>query len=193
MSNQRYFYFDQTLCFGCEACVIACKDWNDVKPGTASYRRKVTTETGDYPNVKVYNALVSCYHCEEPICVEVCPMMAITKMEDTGAVIVDREKCISCKSCKGMCPYSAPQFDDSIIDPKMQKCTMCWDRLNDDTWNVHQKVPVCVASCVQRAIKFGTKEELRAEGIDIDNEELSIVGYNHDAKLNPSVRFKRKI
>lgn len=90
---QLAFYYDQTRCMGCYTCVIACKDWNDVPPGTAAWRKVMTLEGGKFPNPFAARLSTSCYHCAEPACVYACPADAIGKREDDGIVVVDQEKC----------------------------------------------------------------------------------------------------
>jgi NADPH-dependent glutamate synthase beta subunit-like oxidoreductase len=97
--KQLAFYFDQTRCMGCEACVVACKDWNDVAPGPASWRKISTIEKGKYPHPIVAHFSNACYHCSEPSCVSVCPAGAITKREEDGIVMVDRGKCREAGRC----------------------------------------------------------------------------------------------
>jgi len=77
----------------CYTCVIACKDWNDVPPGPAAWRKVITFEGGKYPNPFAARLSTSCYHCAEPACVYACPADAITKRESDGIVVVDQEKC----------------------------------------------------------------------------------------------------
>ena len=87
------FYFDQTRCIGCCTCVVACKDWNDIPAGPASWRSVGSIEKGDWPNLFVAYSTSSCYHCDDPICVAICPAKAISKRDEDGIVIVDSEKC----------------------------------------------------------------------------------------------------
>jgi len=96
---QMGFYFDQTRCTSCYACVVACKDWHDVPAGPASWRRVTTLEWGKFPNVFVASLASSCYHCAVPLCAIVCPAEAITKREEDGIVVVDREKCREASRC----------------------------------------------------------------------------------------------
>jgi len=90
---QTGFYFDQTRCTGCFACAIACKDWHDVPAGPAKWMRVLYSEEGKFPNVFVSYLATPCYHCAEPVCAFVCPNEAITKRDEDGIVVVDREKC----------------------------------------------------------------------------------------------------
>ena len=87
------FYFDQTRCHGCYACIIACKDWHDVPAGPANWMRVLYNEEGKFPELFVSHMATPCYHCAEPVCTFVCPNEAITKRDEDGIVVVDRDKC----------------------------------------------------------------------------------------------------
>ena len=98
-SKQLGIYFDQSRCDACFSCVVGCKDWHDVPAGPASWLRVSTTEKGTYPNLfMAFNANL-CYHCENAPCVTACPAEAITKREEDGIVVVDREKCVGRDQC----------------------------------------------------------------------------------------------
>ena len=108
---------------------------------------------------------ISCNHCDEPVCVKICPMGIITKNAETGAVLTSTEYCISCGRCKEACPWSCPQYYDEgfasypLEDPrrpKMTKCTMCYDRITTEP----QLKPACVAACWNRALDAGPMDEL---------------------------------
>jgi anaerobic dimethyl sulfoxide reductase subunit B (iron-sulfur subunit) len=204
MSKQMAFYYDQNRCMGCSTCVVACKDWNDVKPGPAHWRRLSTVESGTFPQVSVFNLVMSCNHCAHPACTAACPVGAIYKRPEDGIVIVDRAKCQNIRSCLAACPYGAPQFADDKSEPvkdpswavahPMQKCTFCWDRQADGL------TPSCVASCPNRALDFGTVEEISAK---YPSALKTVVGFpdsTRDSKGNvltqdtvPSIFFKAKI
>lgn len=167
MSTQYAFYFDQTRCMGCHACVVTCKDWNQVEPGPARWRRLRTAEVGSFPQTAIYNVTMGCNHCANPACLTACPVGAIYKRDEDGIVLVDRTKCQSIRACAARCPYGAPQFADDDQEPTMdpswlvahpmQKCTMCVDRVTVG------KNPACVDSCPQRALDFGTVDALKAK------------------------------
>ncbi|MBZ0157715.1 MAG: 4Fe-4S dicluster domain-containing protein [Alphaproteobacteria bacterium] len=161
---QWAWYYDQTRCIGCNTCVVACKDWNDVKPGPAKWRRLTVKETGAFPNVGVFNLVMGCNHCENPACVAACPVGAVMKREEDGIVVVNREKCQGWKACLARCPFETPQFGDAesepvrqknwLVDHPMQKCHFCWDRKKEG------KKPACVDSCPNRALDAGPMEDL---------------------------------
>ena len=96
---QLGFYFNQTRCTGCYACSVACKDWHDTPAGPAKWMRLLYREEGRYPDLFVSYLATPCYHCAEPICTFVCPNEAITKRDEDGIVVVDREKCREEHTC----------------------------------------------------------------------------------------------
>ena len=162
--NQRLgFYFDQSLCNGCKACQIACKDKHDTPIGV-NWRRVVEYSGGDWTtnstdgtistNTFTYYTSVSCNHCDNPICTQVCPTTAMHVGED-GVVAVDPKKCVGCRYCEWACPYSAPQFN--VEKGVMTKCDLCADYRSEG------KDPACVAACPSRALDWGPIDQLRAE------------------------------
>jgi len=178
------FYFDQTRCIGCFTCIVACKDWNDVEAGPASWRRVITIEKGKCSNLFAAFLSTACYHCVEPACVSACPVGAISKRELDGVIVVDREACLgkgNCEMCLQACLYDAPQFG-SEKNAKVQICTFCLDRLAEG------KKPACVDACPMRAMDAGPIEKLRAKYGDIREAE----GFVYSEKLIPSVVFKPK-
>ena len=182
---QMGLYFDQTMCTGCYTCIVACKDWHDVPAGPASWMRLKTIEKGKYPDPFVANMVNLCFHCAEPACVSACPAGAITKREQDGVVVVDREACLGkddCGDCLEACPYKSPQFGVEK-NALMQKCDLCLDRLEES------KKPICVDGCPMRALDSGPIEELRAKYGDAREAE----GFVYSDKLKPSVIFKPKI
>ena len=182
---QTGFYFDQTRCTGCYACVVACKDWHDVPAGPASWIRVETIEKGKFPNVFVAFFTHLCYHCSEPACITACPVEAITKREEDGLVLVDRDKCLgkdNCDMCLQACVYKAPQFG-AEQNAKMQKCNLCTDRLAEG------KPPICVAGCPMRALDAGPIEELITRYGDVREAE----GFIYSSELKPSIIFKPKM
>jgi anaerobic dimethyl sulfoxide reductase subunit B (iron-sulfur subunit) len=169
MTKQLAFYFNSSICTGCKACAIACKDRSDLPVGV-NWRRVYQYEGGNWihnptnasllipNNVYVYSISISCMHCQDPACVNVCPTTAMYKRDD-GVVLVDANKCIGCRYCEWACPYGAPQFSQE--KGVMTKCDFCQDL------QAQGQNPVCVDACVMRAIEFGDLEELRAKYGDI--------------------------
>lgn len=175
--TQMGFYFDESRCLDCRSCSVACQDWNDIHIGTEKYLRKFTWEEGLFPETKMHFVFAPCYHCEDAACVKACPNGAISKDEKTGAVLVDEAKCKGCKKCWDACPYGAPRF--SVSTGVMKKCTMCADRLEEG------KLPVCVETCITRALDFGPIDELKAKY----GENQQLAGMPEPA-TKPAIVFK---
>lgn len=95
----------------------------------------------------------SCLHCETPACVTVCPTGASYKRAEDGIVLVDEDKCIGCQLCAWACPYGAREF--SAQRGVMQKCTLCVDRIYNETLDEVDRQPACVMACPTRARHFG--------------------------------------
>jgi anaerobic dimethyl sulfoxide reductase subunit B (iron-sulfur subunit) len=147
------FYYDQSMCIGCRACQVTCKDMHDLPIGKF-YRLVTTYETGVYPDGGRYHYSGACNHCENPACVAACPVGAMHVAED-GTVLPDPDTCIGCQACVSACPYGAPQyFEDKGIT---SKCDACADR------RAQGLEPMCVAACVTRCLFFGDLDELAAE------------------------------
>ena len=162
MANQLGFYVDIAACSGCKACQIACKDRKDVPVGI-KWRRVFEYGGGEWiqqdgfmvPSSEfTYYVSSACMHCQEPLCMEVCPAAAISKRDD-GIVLIDPDKCIGCRYCQWACPYGAPQFNEEL--GYMTKCDFCYE-LQDQGEN-----PACVDACPMRALHYGDLEELQAE------------------------------
>lgn len=159
----RYgFHFDSSACSGCKTCQVACKDKNDLPEGMR-FRRVYEICGGDWgkddqgawkQSVAAYNLSIACNHCENPVCVNACPTKAMHATEE-GIVKVDPEKCVGCRYCEWACPYGAPQYNK--IRGIMQKCDFCSDYISKG------EKPVCVSSCLMRALDFDTIEILEAK------------------------------
>jgi len=158
---------DLDTCVGCHACAVNCKEWNtggemapltDLDPYGAEpegvwFNRVHSYEAGDGANGRTVHFPRSCLHCETPACVTVCPTGASYKREEDGIVLVDEDKCIGCKLCSWACPYGAREFDVTV--GVMKKCTLCVDRIYNETIPESERVPACVSTCPASARHFG--------------------------------------
>ncbi len=159
--TQYGFHFDMNRCYGCQACDIACKDWNGIEPGAEKLMCVYQWETGTFPSVRIHNIAFSCAHCDDPACMKACKTGAIYKEDKYGAVLVDTDKCTGCRDCYEACPYGAPKFVSSEAGTKMHKCDMCIDRLEQG------EKPICAVSCPLRAFDFGPIDELVEKYTDV--------------------------
>jgi len=165
--TQLALVIDLNVCVGCHACVTSCKEWNtsgwagpmtdqrpyDRDPTGTFFNRVQTFEVGQYPNTETVHFPKSCLHCEEPPCVPVCPTGASYKREEDGIVLVDYDKCIGCKYCSWACPYGAREIDEK--QRVMKKCTLCVDRIYDQSLPEAERKPACVLACPTNARLFG--------------------------------------
>ena len=145
--TQYGFMFDMNRCYACQACSIACKDWNDIEPGAEKWMTVYEWEKGTFPNIRLNALAFPCAHCEDPSCMKVCPNGAIYKEDEFGAVLVDQDKCEGCRKCYEACPYGSPKFASDEQGAKMSKCTMCVDRLAEGMQ------PACPARRAHREVR----------------------------------------
>ncbi|QYZ70205.1 4Fe-4S dicluster domain-containing protein [Neotabrizicola shimadae] len=159
---------DLDTCVGCQACVTACKGWNDqgygvplsdqdpygAKPSGTFLNRVHTyqAETPEGMGVTV-NFPRSCLHCEDAPCVTVCPTGASYKRAEDGIVLVNEDICIGCGLCAWACPYGAREMDQAA--GVMKKCTLCVDRIYNENLPEEDRVPACVRTCPTGARHFG--------------------------------------
>ena len=166
---------DLDTCVGCNACAVACKQWNT--SGTsgplsddAPYGRDPTGvwfnrirnyEVGDYPASRTVHFPMSCMHCDDAYCVDVCPTGASYKRAADGIVLVDPQKCMGCNYCAWACPYGARELDPD--EGVMKKCTLCVDRIYDHALPERERQPACVLTCPTRARMFGDLDDPHSE------------------------------
>ena len=158
---------DLDICVGCHACAVNCKEWNTggvaapltdlapyaAKPDGVWFNRVHTYEVGEGATGRTVHFPRSCLHCAEPACVTVCPTGASFKRAADGIVLINEDLCIGCKLCSWACPYGAREFDEDA--GVMKKCTLCIDRIYNETFDPEDRVPACVATCPASARHFG--------------------------------------
>jgi formate dehydrogenase iron-sulfur subunit len=176
------FFTDTSLCIGCKACEVACKEWNSIPEdgldltgmsfdntqtlGADSWRhvafieqRKplaftdaLTAADDQQGDLRWLMASDVCKHCTHAACLDVCPTGALFRTE-FGTVVVQEDVCNGCGYCVPACPYGV--IDKREEDGRVFKCTMCYDRLGDGL------EPACAKACPTDSIQFGPLEELR--------------------------------
>src|ERR1700756_2469441 len=152
------FFTDTTLCIGCKACEVACKEWNAIPADGHtwtghSYDNTVQLDANSWRHV----ALVEqeqplrwlmesdvCKHCTHAACLDVCPTGSLFRTE-FGTVVVQQDICNGCGYCVPACPFGV--IDRRVGDKFTknvniaQKCTLCYDRLQDG------QTPACAQAC----------------------------------------------
>ncbi len=165
LPNRKFvMVIDLAKCANARKCVDACQEGHMLAEG---HEWMQIYSLQDSEHTSPYWLPRPCFHCDNPLCVSVCPVGATYKRDD-GIVLVDSKRCIGCKFCMTGCPYSARVFnwgdpgvevpEDHIYDPELNtppvegtvgKCVFCADRLRDDM------LPRCVSACPMGAIYFG--------------------------------------
>jgi sulfite dehydrogenase (quinone) subunit SoeB len=165
--KQLGLVIDLDTCVGCQACATSCKEWNTgghpgpltdhdpygADPHGTWLNRVHAFEVGEGERSRTVHFPRSCLHCEDAVCVTVCPTGASYKRADDGIVLVDPDTCIGCKLCSWACPYGAREYD--YAEGVMKKCTLCVDRIYNETLAVEDRVPACVRACPTGARHFG--------------------------------------
>jgi formate dehydrogenase iron-sulfur subunit len=200
------FFTDTSICIGCKACEVACKEWNHVPEDGLNFtgysydntiglgadtwrhvafveqRKQVPTPTpgggalGAVPELRWLMASDVCKHCTRAACLDVCPTGALFRTE-FGTVVVQEDVCNGCGYCVPACPYGV--IDQREGDGRAWKCTLCYDRLKVGM------EPACAKACPTNSIQFGPLEELRRRA-DARVEQLHESGvdearlYGHD-------------
>lgn len=171
-SHAYGFLTDASLCIGCKACEVACKQWNSIPAdgdGTLSgqsydhtldlsdttWRHVAFVERPPQsPHHAVAWLMVSdvCKHCVHAGCMEACPTGAIIRTE-FDSVYIQPDVCNGCGYCVPACPFGVPQLGHGD-DRTAKKCTLCYDRLRGGLQ------PACATSCPTESIRFGPVTEL---------------------------------
>lgn len=150
--------YDATLCIGCKQCEQACADKNKL-PYNDSIAAEQRQSEHKYTVVltkedKFMRRL--CMNCNEPSCASVCPVAALRKTAE-GPVIYEASRCMGCRYCMLACPFGVPRYEWNSVNPKVQKCTMCADRVQAG------KQTACADICPTGATKFGDRDDLISE------------------------------
>lgn len=170
------FLTDSTICIGCKACEVACKEWNQIPNdgfdwkgfsydntgglGHSTWRHVKFVEGGAIPGIggnspESFSWGFSsdvCKHCENAGCLEACPTGAIVRTE-FGGVFIQSDVCNGCAYCVVCCPFGVVERNPA--EGKAFKCTFCYDRQKEDL------KPACATACPTESILFGEIGELR--------------------------------
>jgi Fe-S-cluster-containing dehydrogenase component/DMSO reductase anchor subunit len=143
--EQYAFEVSLYRCTGCKACVSACHSLNGLDDGEA-WRDTGLLLGGDAAPAWQQTVTTACHHCEDPGCLNGCPVGAYEKEKDTGIVRHLDDQCIGCSYCILKCPYDVPKYSEKrgIV----RKCDMCHQRLAEG------EAPACVQACPTEAIRI---------------------------------------
>jgi formate dehydrogenase iron-sulfur subunit len=173
MAEPMGFFTDTTVCIGCKACEVACKEWNQLPAREGgvpelsgdSYDNTRRLDGTHWRHVKFVEQFTPertngrwllmsdvCKHCVRAGCLEVCPTGAIVRTEfDT--VVIQSDTCNGCRDCITACPFGV--IDINPVSGTAQKCTLCYDRLQAGMQ------PACSQACPTMSIQFGPVAQLK--------------------------------
>jgi len=199
--KQYGFFTDTSVCIGCKACEVACKEWNQLPSESKGFLGDSLDNTGTldgqtWRHVKFIDnvpdetmgtgngrafLLMSdvCKHCQHASCMDVCPTGAIIRTE-FDSVFIQQSVCNGCRNCIAACPYDVIDTDPDL--GVARKCTLCYDRLQGGM------EPACAKACPTESIQFGPLDELRekAEKRQAKLHEQGLTEanlYGHDEKV----------
>jgi formate dehydrogenase iron-sulfur subunit len=162
--KQMGFFTDTSLCIGCKACEVACKQWNQLPAdglnftdntehlSATTWRHVAFKEQIGESSSRWLMMSDVCKHCEDAPCQKSCPTGALIYNE-FGNVYLQADICNGCGYCVSACPFGV--LSRSEEDGHAHKCTLCYDRQKSGG------VPACAKACPTESIQFGPVDELR--------------------------------
>ncbi len=199
MTAPMGFFTDVTLCIGCKACEVACKQWNQLPADGFAFSGESYDNTGrlsgttwrhvafveqmdrETPSESRWMMLSDvCKHCTNAGCLEACPTGAIIRNEFND-VFVQPDICNGCGYCVPSCPFGVVAIAED--HGTAQKCTLCYDRQKDGL------EPACAKSCPTDSITFGPVEELkekaraRVEKLTAQGKSVALYGVDSDSPV----------
>jgi formate dehydrogenase iron-sulfur subunit len=182
------FFTDTSVCIGCKACEVACKEWNLVPEdgrrwtgesydntselGANTWRHVAFVEQdgngdGDRDVLRWLMSSDVCKHCSEAGCLDVCPTGALFRTE-FGTVVVQEDVCNGCGYCVPACPFGV--LDKRHLPDPARMGGKLGDKEDGRVWKCtlcydrlkggHE--PACAKACPTDSIQFGPLDELRA-------------------------------
>ncbi len=178
---RKGFFTDTTLCIGCKACEVACKEWNQLPSDGYEFTGQSYDNTGELngytwrhvafveqferpPEAQDSSAGMNrwlmesdvCKHCTHAGCLDACPTGAIIRTE-FGTVVIQDDVCNGCGYCVVACPFGVigEKWQEGEGKGTMGKCTLCYDRAKIG------EEPACAKACPTHSIQYGDVDELR--------------------------------
>ena len=136
-------YVDEKWCLGCHLCEYNCAFANSgMKDMVKALKDKPVFARIRVEEKDNITYAVSCRHCKDPICVKSCISGALSN-DESGAVVIDHDRCVGCLTCILVCPYGAVSVGEGGV---VQKCELCLKNSCGE--------PACVKGCPNRAIIY---------------------------------------
>lgn len=133
---------DASICRGCDMCLLACSLYHMVECNPELARLRVSRAIDRYAF-----AIQICRHCDEPDCMDACPVPGAMERDAQGVVYIVQEQCIACGNCLAACPYEGI-YRQGALDLYL-KCDLCRGR---------SAGPICVEVCPTGALALSIDE-----------------------------------
>ncbi len=144
--TRNVLIINMDTCTRCDQCVRGCAEAHDSLP--RFHRANPDMRFGQW------EVAGACMNCLDAPCQQVCPVGAITLLDDQ-AVQIHRDRCVSCEQCFKACPFGVIDMyhpntmqEAPSMSPKKgtvaTKCDLCLTENHD---------PPCVACCPYDAAK----------------------------------------
>ncbi len=206
-------FVDASICTGCKACQVACKEWNGLAPEPAHFRSDAETRivannfTGNsYDNTGTLSAtdwrhvrfieqinqqrkgsrwLFSSDSCKHCTDAGCLNVCPVKAIErdPLGNVVIRQDRCKGVKACNKGCPYGVSKY--SAVSNTSRKCTLCDDRIHNGLGTA------CAKACPTGSIRFGEVSELKkiadarlAQLQELGQKKANIYGYTQAKGLN---------
>ena len=131
---QKTLVITPSRCTACRTCELACsfKHAEGRNPGISRIRAFMKGEGR--------NMILTCFQCDDAACVKACPVEALVRNEETGAIEVNEERCIRCGGCRAACPFGHIELDRR--GSLAIKCDLC------------KGDPACAAFCPTKTLEY---------------------------------------
>jgi formate dehydrogenase iron-sulfur subunit len=201
------FFTDTSVCIGCKACEVACKEWNLIPQDGQDFLARSYDNTGEL-NGETWRHVAFieqekplhtngdgttglrwlmesdvCKHCTHAACLDVCPTGSLFRTE-FGTVVVQEDICNGCGYCVPACPFGV--LDKRHLPATTDKPPLFLGKKEDGrVWKCtlcYDRLrgghePACAKACPTKSIQFGPLDELR-ERADARLEKLQDEGWN---------------
>jgi formate dehydrogenase iron-sulfur subunit len=201
------FFTDTSVCIGCKACEVACKEWNLIPQDGQDFLGRSYDNTGEL-NGETWRHVAFieqekplhvngdggvgmrwlmesdvCKHCTHAACLDVCPTGSLFRTE-FGTVVVQEDICNGCGYCVPACPFGV--LDKRHLPATTDKPPLFLGKKEDGrVWKCtlcYDRLrgghePACAKACPTKSIQFGPLDELR-ERADQRLDKLQSEGWN---------------